>query len=145
MGFPLRLEFANENHDEAGSWKQCNDQRTDQTTCFLAPIITDFIRNTKRELYDEKLEDALENSRFGMEQRRRHQGAVQPVEPPFTSPRKCVQQDNILQKDTYNLIDPTDHIHPVGLASCSCVGWRFGFKTYHDYNDNTGAQFLWTK
>ena len=27
---------------------------------FLAPIITDFIRNTKRELYDENLEDALE-------------------------------------------------------------------------------------
>ena len=27
---------------------------------FLAPIITDFIRNTQRELYDEKLEDALE-------------------------------------------------------------------------------------
>ena len=27
---------------------------------FLSPIITDFIRNTKRELYDEKLEDALE-------------------------------------------------------------------------------------
>jgi len=26
----------------------------------LAPIITDFIRNTRRELYDEKLEDALE-------------------------------------------------------------------------------------
>jgi len=26
----------------------------------LAPIITDFIRNTNRELYDEKLEDALE-------------------------------------------------------------------------------------
>jgi len=26
----------------------------------LAPIITDFIRNTTRELYDEKLEDALE-------------------------------------------------------------------------------------
>jgi len=26
----------------------------------LAPIITDFIRNTKRELYDEKLEDTLE-------------------------------------------------------------------------------------
>jgi len=26
----------------------------------LTPIITDFIRNTKRELYDEKLEDALE-------------------------------------------------------------------------------------
>jgi len=36
--------------------KQCNDQRTDQTAFFLAPIITDFIRNTKREL----LEDALE-------------------------------------------------------------------------------------
>ena len=44
----------------AYSSKQCNDQRTDQTACFLAPIITDFIRNTKRELYDEKLEDALE-------------------------------------------------------------------------------------
>ena len=27
---------------------------------FLAPNITDFIRNTKREFYDEKLEDALE-------------------------------------------------------------------------------------
>jgi len=42
------------------SSKQCNDQRTEQTAFFLAPIITDFIRNTKRELYDEKLEDALE-------------------------------------------------------------------------------------
>ena len=60
MGIPLRSEFANENHVEAGSSKQCNDQRTDQTAFFLAPIITDFIRNTKRELYDEKLEDALE-------------------------------------------------------------------------------------
>jgi len=61
MGFPLRLEFANENHSEAGSSKQSKDQRTDQTTFFLAPIITDFIRNTERELYDEtrKLEDAL--------------------------------------------------------------------------------------
>jgi len=58
--FPLRSEFANENHGEAGSSKQCNDQRTDQTAFFLAPIITDFIRNTKRDLYDEKLEDALE-------------------------------------------------------------------------------------
>jgi len=28
--------------------------------CFLVPIITDFIRDTKRELYDEKLEDTLE-------------------------------------------------------------------------------------
>jgi len=26
---------------------------------FLAPILTDFIRNKERELYDEKLEDAL--------------------------------------------------------------------------------------
>jgi len=60
MGFPLRSEFANENHGEAGSSKQCNDQRTDQTAFFLALIITEFIRNTKRELYDEKLEDALE-------------------------------------------------------------------------------------
>jgi len=60
MGFPLRSEFANEDHGEAGSSKQCNDQRTDQTAFSLAPIITDFIRKTKRELYDEKLEDALE-------------------------------------------------------------------------------------
>jgi len=60
MGFPLRSEFANENHDEAGSSKQCNDQRTDQTAFVLAPIITDFIRNAKRERYDDKLEDALE-------------------------------------------------------------------------------------
>ena len=62
MGFPSRLwsEFAHENHGEAGSSKQCNDQRTDQTAFFLAPIITDSIRNIKRELYDENLEDALE-------------------------------------------------------------------------------------
>ena len=60
MGFSLRSEFVNENHGEAGISKQCNDQGTDQTTFFLVPIITDFIRNTKRELYDEKLEDALE-------------------------------------------------------------------------------------
>jgi len=60
MGFPLRSEFANENHGETGSSKQCNDQRTDRTAFFLVPIITDFIRNTKRELCDEKLEDALE-------------------------------------------------------------------------------------
>jgi len=60
-GFSLRSEFANEIHGEAGSSKQCNDQRTDQTAFFLAPIITDFIRNTtERELYGEKLEDALE-------------------------------------------------------------------------------------
>ena len=50
-----------------GNSKQCYDQRTDQTAFFLAPIITDFIRNTKRELYDEELEDALSD-------------AVQPVE-----------------------------------------------------------------
>jgi len=60
MGFPLQSEFANENHGEAGSSKKCNDQRTDQTAFFLVPIITDFIRNTKRELYDKKLEDTLE-------------------------------------------------------------------------------------
>ena len=29
MGFPLRSEFANENHSEAGSAKQCNGQHTD--------------------------------------------------------------------------------------------------------------------
>ena len=60
MGYPLQSEFANKSHCEAGSSKQCNDQRTDQVAFFLAPIVTDFIRNTERELYDEKLEDALE-------------------------------------------------------------------------------------
>jgi len=59
MGFLLRSKFANENHGEAGYSKQCNDQRTDQTF-FLAPIITDFIQNTKKELYDKKLENAPE-------------------------------------------------------------------------------------
>ena len=39
MGFSLRSEFANENHDDARSSKQCNDQRTDPTAFFLAPII----------------------------------------------------------------------------------------------------------
>jgi len=34
-------------------FQDLNDQRSDQTAFFLAPIITDFIRNTKRELYDE--------------------------------------------------------------------------------------------
>jgi len=34
MGFPLRSDFANDNHGEAGSSKQCNDQRTDQTAFF---------------------------------------------------------------------------------------------------------------
>ena len=60
MGFPLRSEFAYENHGEARRSKQCNDQRTDQTAFFLTPLITDFIRNTTREVYDEKLEDAHE-------------------------------------------------------------------------------------
>jgi len=43
MGFSLRSEFAKGNHGEAGSSKQCNDQRTDQTAFVLSPIITDFI------------------------------------------------------------------------------------------------------
>jgi len=60
MGFPLWSEFANENHGVAGSSKQCNDQCTDQITFCLVPIIADLIQNTRRELYDEKLEDALE-------------------------------------------------------------------------------------
>ena len=55
IGFPLRSEFANENHGEAGSSKQCNDQHTDQTAFFLAPIITDLIRSTRRELYDAEI------------------------------------------------------------------------------------------
>jgi len=59
MGFPLQSEFANENHGEAGNSKLCNDNRNDQTAFFLAPIITNFIRNTKKERYDERFEDAL--------------------------------------------------------------------------------------
>jgi len=35
MGCPSRSEFANENHGEAGSSKQCNDQHTDQTVFFF--------------------------------------------------------------------------------------------------------------
>jgi len=58
MGFTLWSEFANENHSEARSSKQCNDQRTDQPAFFLAPIITGFIRNR-----------CAGNTRFGMEQR----------------------------------------------------------------------------
>jgi len=34
MEFSLQSEFANENHGEAGSLKQCNNQRTDQTAFF---------------------------------------------------------------------------------------------------------------
>jgi len=60
MGFVLRSEFAYENHGEAGRSEQCNDQCTDQTAFFLTLVITDCIQNTKREVYDEKLEDALE-------------------------------------------------------------------------------------
>ena len=37
MGFPLRSEFANENHSEARSCKQCNGQCTDQTAFFWWP------------------------------------------------------------------------------------------------------------
>jgi len=60
MGMPLRSEVANENQGEATSSTQCNDQCTNPTAYFLAPIITDFIRNTKREHYDEELEQVLE-------------------------------------------------------------------------------------
>jgi len=35
MGVPLWSEFANENHSEARSSNQCNDQRTDQTAFFF--------------------------------------------------------------------------------------------------------------
>ena len=52
--------FANENHGEAGSLQRCNDQRTDQTAFLMGPTITDFVRNSKRELYYEKLADASE-------------------------------------------------------------------------------------
>jgi hypothetical protein len=60
IGFPLRSEFANENHSEAESLKQCNDQRTDQTAFCFGAYHHRFHSNQKRELYDEKLEVALE-------------------------------------------------------------------------------------
>ena len=61
---------------------------------FWAPIITDFIRTIKRELYDEKLEDALEM--LDLEWSKDDdtvEDAVQPVEHQSTSPRNCVQQE----------------------------------------------------
>jgi len=60
------------------NFTQCNDLQTDHNAFFFAPTITDLIRNAQRELYDEKLEHALENARFGIEQRRGHQDTVQP-------------------------------------------------------------------
>jgi len=51
IGFPPQSEFANENHGEAGSSKQCNDKSTDQIAFLSGPILINFIRNTKRELY----------------------------------------------------------------------------------------------
>jgi len=79
MGFPLQSEFANENHGEAGSSKQCNDQCIDQSAFFLAPIITCFIRNTKRELYNRKLEVALEM--LDLEWSKDDDAKTQPVQP----------------------------------------------------------------
>ena len=43
-----------------GRQRETHRKRDTERKVFLAPIITDFIRNTKRELYAEKLEDALE-------------------------------------------------------------------------------------
>ena len=92
MGFPLRSEFANENHGGTRSSKQCNDQRTDQTAFIFAPIITDFSRNTKRELYDEKLEVALEM--LDLEWSKDDDTKTQCIRlNQSTSPRKCVEQD----------------------------------------------------
>jgi len=34
IGFPLQWEFANENHGQDGSSKECNDGRTDQPHFF---------------------------------------------------------------------------------------------------------------
>jgi len=39
---------SNAREDTRPIWCPSYDQRTDQTAFFLAPIITDFIRNTKR-------------------------------------------------------------------------------------------------
>ena len=92
MGFPLRSEFANESHGEAGSSKQCNAQHTDQTVFILAPVITDFIRNTKRELFDERLEDALEmlDLEWSKDDDTKTECTWLNTSP---LPRKCVQQE----------------------------------------------------
>ena len=78
MGFLIRSKFAKENHDEAGKFYTMQWPANWSQRIFLAPTITDLIRNAQRELYDEKLEHALENARFGIEQRRGHQDTVQP-------------------------------------------------------------------
>ena len=57
MGFPLRSGFANENHSEARSSKQCNDQRIDQTAFLLAPskplAVDDSLLLPEREVHAE--------------------------------------------------------------------------------------------
>jgi len=60
MGFPLRSEFANEFTVKPEVRDNAMTSVLIKPHFVLAPIITNFIRNTKRELYDEKLEDALE-------------------------------------------------------------------------------------
>ena len=65
MGFPSRSELANENHSEAGSSKQWNAMSSvlikPHFFCRLSSQISfeTLKEHAKRELYDEKLEDAL--------------------------------------------------------------------------------------
>ena len=56
MGFPLGSEFENANHGEAGISKQAMTSIKIKPLFCGVPIVTDFIRNRKREFYDENLE-----------------------------------------------------------------------------------------
>ena len=60
MGFPLRWNLRERITVKPEVRNNAMTSVLIKPHFFLAPIITDFIRNTKRELYDEKLEDALE-------------------------------------------------------------------------------------
>jgi len=93
MGFPLRSEFANENHGEARSSKQCNDQCTDQIAFFFGAYHHRFRSKHEKGTLWWEARRCTWNARFGIEQRRWHQDAVQPVEHKSTSPRKCVSQE----------------------------------------------------
>jgi len=64
MGFPLRAEFANENHGEDGRSKHCIDQCTDQNAIFLGA-------------YHHRLHSKHKKGNFMMRQKRELQDALE--------------------------------------------------------------------
>jgi len=68
------------------------------------------------------------NARFAMEQRRRHQDAVQPVEHQSTSPRKCVQQEWSSMGKTVDTVGSTfqtaGHWWPSAPAGTRSACWK---------------------